>query len=42
VLYEHGGNDLLIDAGDDVDPTPLHELLPGAFGPADLDIRKSQ
>ncbi len=42
VLFEHGGNELLVDAGDGVDPTPLRELLPGAFGPADLDVRKSQ
>jgi cytidine deaminase len=42
VLFEHGGNELLVDAGDDLDPTPLRELLPGAFGPAELDIRKSQ
>jgi cytidine deaminase len=42
VLFEHGGNDLLVDAGDDIDPTPLRDLLPGAFGPTDLDIRKSQ
>ena len=42
VLFEHGGNDLLVDAGDGVAPTPLGHLLPGAFGPVDLDIRKSQ
>ena len=42
VLFEHGGNELLVDAGDELDPTPLRELLPGAFGPAELDIRKSQ
>jgi cytidine deaminase len=42
LLFEHGGNDLLIDAGEGVDPTPLRELLPNAFGPADLDVRKSQ
>jgi cytidine deaminase len=42
LLFEHGGNDLMVDAGDDVDPISLLELLPGAFGPADLDIRKSR
>ena len=42
LLFEHGGNDLMVDAGDDADPTSLLELLPGAFGPADLDIRKSR
>jgi len=38
VLLEHGGPDLLIDhpAG----PRPLGELLPDAFGPADLDRRE--
>ncbi|MGD0853610.1 MAG: cytidine deaminase [Acidimicrobiales bacterium] len=41
VLFEHGGNDLLVDAGDDCDPTPLRELLPGAFGPEDLGTRRS-
>ena len=42
LLFEHGGNDLLVDAGDDVEPTTLRDLLPGAFGPEDLDIRRSQ
>jgi hypothetical protein len=42
LLFEHGGNDLMVDAGEDVDPISLLELLPGAFGPADLDIRKSR
>ena len=41
LLFEHGGNDLLVDAGDGNDPTPLRELLPGAFGPEDLGIRRS-
>ena len=36
LLFEHGGNELLVDAGDGADPTPLRELLPGAFGPEDL------
>jgi cytidine deaminase len=42
LLFEHGGNDLLVDAGDGHDPTPLRELLPGAFGPEDLGIRRSE
>jgi cytidine deaminase len=41
VLFEHGGNDLLVDAGDGVEPTPLGELLPGAFGPEDLGLRRN-
>jgi cytidine deaminase len=41
LLFEHGGNELLIDAGEGVEPTPLRELLPGAFGPEDLGIRRS-
>jgi cytidine deaminase len=41
LLFEHGGNDLLVDAGDRVEPTPLGELLPGAFGPEDLGPRRS-
>ncbi len=42
VLYEHGGNDLLIDAGEGRAPTPLRQLLPDAFGPDDLGIRRSE
>jgi cytidine deaminase len=41
LLFEHGGNELLVDAGEGSDPTPLRELLPGAFGPEDLGIRRS-
>ncbi len=41
VLFEHGGNELLVDAGDDAPPTTLGELLPGAFGPDDLEVRSS-
>jgi cytidine deaminase len=41
LLFEHGGNELLVDSGDDDNPTPLRDLLPGAFGPEDLGIRKS-
>ncbi|MGU3500108.1 cytidine deaminase [Mycobacterium sp. C31M] len=35
VLFEHGGPDLLIDHPDG--PKRLAELLPDAFGPADLE-----
>jgi cytidine deaminase len=41
VLFEHGGNELLVDAGDDAPPATLGELLPGAFGPGDLAVRRS-
>lgn len=41
VLFEHGGNELLIDAGDDRTPTALSQLLPDAFGPDDLGVRRS-
>ena len=41
LLFEHGGNELLIDAGDSKDPLLLSALLPGAFGPEDLGIRKN-
>ena len=40
VLYEFGGPELLIDAGDE-SPTTLGALLPGAFGPDDLTTRTS-
>ncbi|MGH3319639.1 MAG: cytidine deaminase [Streptosporangiaceae bacterium] len=35
LLYEHGGGDLLIDTPDGV--RPMREVLPAAFGPADLE-----
>ena len=34
ILFELGGNDLLVDGTDG--PLPLEELLPRAFGPDDL------
>ena len=40
LLFEHGGNGLLIDAGPDAAPMRLEALLPGAFGPDDLDARR--
>jgi cytidine deaminase len=42
VLFEHGGNELLIDAGDERAPTPLSQLLPDAFGPDDVADRRSE
>ncbi len=42
LLFEHGGNGLLVDAGPDAPPRHLHELLPEAFGPDDLGVRASQ
>ena len=42
MLFEHGGNGLLIDAGEGLAPTLLSQLLPDAFGPDDLGIRKSE
>ncbi|MGH3732070.1 MAG: cytidine deaminase [Acidimicrobiales bacterium] len=42
LLFEHGGHDLLVDAGDDLAPRRLSELLPDAFGPDDLGIRRNQ
>jgi cytidine deaminase len=41
LLFEHGGNELLVDAGEGVEPTPLRDLLPAAFGPEDLGTRRS-
>jgi cytidine deaminase len=42
LLFEHGGNGLLIDAGEGLDAKHLHELLPDAFGPEDLGTRKDR
>jgi cytidine deaminase len=41
LLFEHGGAELLVDAGEDGPPRALGELLPDAFGPDDLDVRRS-
>ncbi|HTT59630.1 MAG TPA: cytidine deaminase [Acidimicrobiales bacterium] len=41
LLYEFGGRDLLIDAGQGREPTRLSELLPDAFGPDDLPVRRT-
>lgn len=40
LLHEHGGGGLLLDAGDRRSPLRMSDLLPGAFGPADLDTRR--
>jgi cytidine deaminase len=42
LLFEHGGAGLLLDDGPGRLPVTLGELLPGAFGPRDLDIRAKQ
>ena len=41
VLFEHGGAELLIDAGAGAEPTTLGSLLPHAFGPDDLGVRRN-
>jgi cytidine deaminase len=40
VLYEFGGADLLVDAGGAAAPYTMSDLLPVAFGPADIDARR--
>ncbi len=42
VLFEHGGNELVLDAGEGCDPLSMRELLPGAFGPSELDSRSDR
>ena len=41
LLFEFGGADLLIDGGDGREPQRLRELLPDAFGPDDLPVRRN-
>lgn len=41
LLFEHGGNEVLVDAGEGRAPRPLSELLPEAFGPDDLGVRQN-
>ncbi len=41
LLYEFGGPDLLIDNGEGREPKRLSELLPDAFGPDDLPVRRN-
>ena len=40
LLFEHGGADLLVDAGENARPRRLGELLPDAFGPRELGERR--
>jgi cytidine deaminase len=42
LLMEHGGPDLLVDGGPTAPPQRLSELLPGAFGAADIAARGGQ
>jgi cytidine deaminase len=42
LLFEHGGSELLVDAGDVEPPRRLAELLPDAFGSSDLGIRRNR
>jgi cytidine deaminase len=41
LLYEHGGASLLLDAGEGREPLRLAQLLPDAFGPEDLGLRRT-
>ncbi len=41
LLMEHGGPGLLVDGGPTAPPQRLAELLPGAFGAADIEARGS-
>jgi cytidine deaminase len=41
LLFEHGGAGLLIDDGDEAEPRRLDALLPDAFGPDDLGVRRN-
>jgi cytidine deaminase len=40
LLFEHGGNDLLLDAGEGAEPHRMADLLPLAFGPDDIAARR--
>jgi cytidine deaminase len=42
VLFEHAGASLLIDQGEGAATLTLGDLLPYAFGPADLPTRSTQ
>ncbi len=42
LLVEHGGPELLVDAGTSAPPRRLGELLPGAFGGAELEARRDR
>lgn len=40
LLFEAGGAGLLVDGGDGAEPVTIGTLLPGAFGPSELDERR--
>ncbi len=40
LLFEHGGPDCLLDGGEGAAPVRLAELLPDAFGPDELAVRR--
>ena len=42
LLVEHGGPELLVDAGASAPPRRLEDLLPGAFGGAELEARRDR
>ena len=42
LLFEHGGAELAIDTGPDGAPATIGRLLPGAFGPDDLQARSGR
>ena len=42
LLVEHGGPELLVDAGASTPPRRLGDLLPGAFGGAELEARRDR
>ena len=41
VLLEHGGGEILVDAGEGREPVTLAALLPGAFDAGELASRRS-
>jgi cytidine deaminase len=41
LLFEHGGAELLVDAGDGTPARRLGELLPDAFGPDEVGVRRN-
>ncbi len=40
LLFEAGGGRVLVDGGEGAGPMTLGALLPGAFGPGDVDARR--
>ncbi len=40
LLFEAGGERLLVDGGEGAEPVALSTLLPGAFGPREVDARR--